>query len=155
MPTLYVTEPGATVRRTGGSLIVTVTEKIADSGQNGASQKKTRRRCLVEVEPHRLEMICLVGRCACDSKRGSSLSQTGNCHCLDDAKSETCLGGWSRNCHGQLDLRLLQFRLIETSEESIALGSRFCRRKNRERRWRDFRSSVESTGAPRVWQGYR
>ena len=49
MPTLYVTEPGAVVRRSGGSLVVTVSEKIEGNGDSSSRQRR-----LLEVEPHRL-----------------------------------------------------------------------------------------------------
>lgn len=55
MPVLYVTEPGATVRLSGESLVVTV-EEHPDDG-HGAG----KRRTVMEVEPHRLEVIVLVG----------------------------------------------------------------------------------------------
>ncbi len=54
MTVLYVTEPGATVRRRGGSLIVTA----AGDSAGGVSED----RLLLEVEPHRLETVVFVGR---------------------------------------------------------------------------------------------
>ena len=56
MPTLYVTQPLATVRKSGGSLVVTYQED-----PDGAGPLPERRKTLIEVEPHRLEMIALVG----------------------------------------------------------------------------------------------
>ncbi len=57
MPTLYVSEPGAMVRLSGGSLVVTV-----EDDPDGPGPAPRRRRVLAEVEPHRLELIALVGR---------------------------------------------------------------------------------------------
>ncbi|MDE2731720.1 MAG: CRISPR-associated endonuclease Cas1 [Bacteroidota bacterium] len=57
MPTLYITEPGATVRFSTGSIVVTVSK---DPDGRGPLPTKTRQ--LIEVEPHRLELIALVGR---------------------------------------------------------------------------------------------
>ena len=57
MPTLYVTEPGSVVRRSAGSIVVTVEQ---DPDESGASPE--RRRRLIEVEPHRLDLIALFGR---------------------------------------------------------------------------------------------
>ncbi len=57
MPTLYVTEPGAVVRRKAGSIIVTL-----DRDADGSGPLPETKRRLIEVEPHRLEMIGLVGR---------------------------------------------------------------------------------------------
>ncbi|NGZ07740.1 MAG: CRISPR-associated endonuclease Cas1, partial [Magnetococcales bacterium] len=54
MPTLYVTEQGATVRYSGGVLHVTAAH---DSGETGKTP-----RLLLKVEPHRLELVALVGR---------------------------------------------------------------------------------------------
>jgi len=49
MPVLYLTEPGATLRLKGESLIVTIED---ESGS---------RKTLAEVEPHRLELVALLG----------------------------------------------------------------------------------------------
>ncbi|MBF0136969.1 MAG: CRISPR-associated endonuclease Cas1 [Magnetococcales bacterium] len=57
MPSLYVTEQGATVRLSGSSLIVTL-----DVDPDGDGPLPATRSILLEVEPHRLEMIGLVGR---------------------------------------------------------------------------------------------
>ena len=57
MPTLYITEPGSTLRRSGGSLKVT-----QDIDPDGKGPKPRKRKELIEVEPHRLEMIGFVGR---------------------------------------------------------------------------------------------
>ncbi|CAK0751674.1 CRISPR-associated endonuclease Cas1 3 [Gammaproteobacteria bacterium] len=56
MPTLYVTESGATVRICGESLRVTV------EGNHGDHASSASQRALLEVAPHRLELIGLVGR---------------------------------------------------------------------------------------------
>ncbi len=58
MPSLYVTEPGSTVRLSGESLVVT-----AEIDPDGKGPEPARREELFEVEPHRLELIALVGRC--------------------------------------------------------------------------------------------
>lgn len=57
MPALYVTEPGAVVRRSAGSIVVTLDEDPA-----GVGLSSERRRRLIEVEPHRLELVALFGR---------------------------------------------------------------------------------------------
>lgn len=56
MPTLYVTEPGSTVRFSGGSLHVTVEREVSSGARSSA------QTLLLNVEPHRLELIGLVGR---------------------------------------------------------------------------------------------
>lgn len=56
MPTLYVTEPGATVRFSGGSFHVTVERATSPD------TRLTTQKLLLNVEPHRLELIGLVGR---------------------------------------------------------------------------------------------
>lgn len=55
--TLYVTQPGAVVRREGGSLLVTLTLDPDDDGPLPEA-----REVLLEAEPHRLEALVLVGR---------------------------------------------------------------------------------------------
>ena len=57
MPTLYITEPGATVRFSTGSILVTVSK---DPDGRGPLPTKTKQ--LMEVEPHRVELIAIVGR---------------------------------------------------------------------------------------------
>jgi len=52
MATLYVTEPGAVVRRIARSIVVTVDDRETGSG----------RVELAEVEPHRLDLVMLFGR---------------------------------------------------------------------------------------------
>ena len=57
MPTLYVTRFRSVVRRRAGSLLVTRDED--SDGRDGAEPE--RRDILLEVEPHRLELIAFVG----------------------------------------------------------------------------------------------
>lgn len=57
MPALYVTEPGAVVRIAGDSLLVTL-----EADPDGTGPLPERRKTLLETEPHRLELIALVGR---------------------------------------------------------------------------------------------
>lgn len=58
MPVLYVVEPGAVLRKSGGSLLVTLDADADDDPDT----KGDARRTLLEVEPHRLESVALVGR---------------------------------------------------------------------------------------------
>ncbi|WP_081650605.1 CRISPR-associated endonuclease Cas1 [Paucidesulfovibrio longus] len=69
MPVLYVTEPGATVRLSGESLLVTVEEHHEEA--HGAGRRKT----LLEVESHRLELISIVG--------AGHITSTAMQHCLE------------------------------------------------------------------------
>jgi CRISPR-associated protein Cas1 len=57
MATLYVTQPGATVRNQAEYLVVTHN----DAGEDGES-KVGRQKVLLKVAPHRLEVVALVGR---------------------------------------------------------------------------------------------
>jgi CRISP-associated protein Cas1 len=52
VPSLYITEPGAVLRKRGRSLLVV---SSADNDEDG------RETTLLEVEPHRLETVVLVG----------------------------------------------------------------------------------------------
>ena len=54
MPTLYVTRPGAVVRRAASGLVVT-----ADRQQENG---KVKRKTLAELQPHRVDAIGMVGR---------------------------------------------------------------------------------------------
>lgn len=69
MPVLYVTVPGATVRQSGESLLVTAEEYPSDGGGTG------RRKILMEVESHRLELVCIVGR--------AHITSAAMRHCLE------------------------------------------------------------------------
>lgn len=69
MAVLYVTEPGATVRLLEESLLVTVEEHSEQA--HGAG----RRRILMEVESHRLEMVSIVG--------AAHITSSAMRHCLE------------------------------------------------------------------------
>ena len=119
MPTLYVTEPRSVVRRSVGSVVVTLNED-----PDGPGPLPERQRRLLEVEPHRLELIALVGRV----------------HITADAL-QLCLEqgiavAWLRangNFMGRLvpelsrtaDLRLAQFRMADDEPQALALARTF------------------------------
>lgn len=121
MPTLYVTEPGATVRRRGGSLIVTTKGGANDHETVGESQTPTRRKLLLEVEPHRLEMVALVGR--------AHATSTAIRLCLEHGiaiswmtRNGDLLGRIVPELSRTADLRFRQFRLVDDSDASLELG---------------------------------
>ncbi len=58
MPTLYVTEPGATVRLRSESLEVTIPEEAMENAIEAKQADLPPR----QVELHRLELVALVGR---------------------------------------------------------------------------------------------
>ena len=58
MPTLYITEPGATVRLRSESLEVTVPEEVLEDSENKEPASIPPR----QVELHRLDLVALVGR---------------------------------------------------------------------------------------------
>ena len=107
MPTLYVTEPGSVVRRKTRSFIVTCHKKKDQS----IAEPNKKNYIQLEVEPHRLEMIGLVGRV--------HITAEATRMCLDNGIAVSWL---SRNgkLRGRLvpelsrtaDLRLLQYRTI-------------------------------------------
>lgn len=114
MPTLYVTEPGAVVRLTGESLLVTL-----DTPPDGGSKAPSSRAELMKVALHRLEMVGLVGRV----------------HLTLDAL-QACLAagigvawfGWNGRFLGRLvppearsgDLRLLQYQMAVDGPTALA-----------------------------------
>lgn len=116
MPTLYVTHQGAVVRLAGSSLLVT-----AEVDPDGDGPLPPHRTVLVEVEPHRLELIALVGRV----------------HITADAV-QLCLAKgigvawftWNGRFQGRLtpeaarsgDLRLAQFRVASEPAAALALA---------------------------------
>ena len=120
MPTLYVTEPGAVVRRRAGSLIITCEERIS-SPKKG---KDDRKSILLEVEPRRLEMIGLVGRV--------HMTAEATRMCLDNgiavswiSRGGALLGRLVPELSRTADLRLHQYRTIENTATSMELGRSF------------------------------
>ena len=119
MPSLYVTEPGAVVRRRAGSIIVTL-----DEDPDGPGPLSRRRRELIEVEPHRLEMIGLVGRV--------HITADVTRLCLEQGiavawftRGGDFLGRLVPELSRTADLRLRQFRLADNQAAAIDLGRVF------------------------------
>lgn len=116
MPTLYVTEPGATLRMQGESFIVTV-----DRERGGEPGSARRRETLIEVEPHRLELVVLVGRCHVTSDAMHA--------CLDQGITVAYMN-WRGRLRGRTvpeiprsgDLRLLQYRTHAVPEVRLRLA---------------------------------
>ncbi len=113
MPSLYVTEPGAAVRKSAASLIVTIEDK--------AKEGMSRRRTLAEIEPHRLELIGLVGR--------AHITSDAMHVCLEQGVAVAWFtrGG---DFKGRLvpeisrtaDLRLAQYRLAHEPEAALSVS---------------------------------
>ncbi|MEO5365634.1 MAG: CRISPR-associated endonuclease Cas1 [Magnetococcus sp. WYHC-3] len=105
MPTLYVTEQGTTVRLSGGSLHVT-----RDEDPDHGGSLPPARTVLMDVEPHRLEVIVLVGRV--------HITRDAVALCLERGIGVAWLA-WNGRLLGRLvpegarsgDLRLAQYRL--------------------------------------------
>ncbi len=123
MPSLYVTEPGAVVRRSGQSLVITL-----DEDANGTGTGPKKRRELLEVEPHRVELIALVGR--------AHITSNATLFCLEQGIAVA----WFRrngNFVGRLvpelsrtaDLRLSQFRTADDGQIALPLARRLVRAK--------------------------
>ncbi|MCY3999904.1 MAG: CRISPR-associated endonuclease Cas1 [Bacteroidetes bacterium] len=119
MPTLYITEPGATVRFSTGSLEVTVTK---DPDGSGPLPSKTKQ--LIEVEPHRIEMIALVGRVHITSQATQ--------FCLENRipvswlkRNGDFLGRLVPELSRTADLRLLQYNASIEIESALHLAKEF------------------------------
>ena len=119
MPTLYVTEPRSVVRRSVGSVVVTLNED-----PDGPGPLAERQRRLLEVEPHRLELIALVGRV--------HITADALQLCLDQGIAVAWLQA-NGNFMGRLvpelsrtaDLRLAQFRMADDESQALALAQTF------------------------------
>ncbi|MBF0427756.1 MAG: CRISPR-associated endonuclease Cas1 [Magnetococcales bacterium] len=115
MPTLYVTEPGATVRFSGGVLHVTAAHESGE--KNGVP------RLLLKVEPHRLELVALVGKVhitvdalhLCLSKGIGVAWFAWNGHFLGRMVPEAARSG---------DLRIAQYRTMVDLAGSLDLARR-------------------------------
>jgi len=104
MPTLYVTEPGAVVRKSGESFVVTL-----DEDPDGKGPLPERRRTLAEVEPHRLELIALVGRAHVTSDAMRECLKRGIAVAWFDWNGDY-LGRVVPEAARSADLRLAQYR---------------------------------------------
>ncbi|MCY4259122.1 MAG: CRISPR-associated endonuclease Cas1 [Rhodobacteraceae bacterium] len=120
MPTLYVTEPGAVVRKQAGSLIIT----SGGGSPSHDNRARSPRTTLLEVEPHRLEMIGLVGRVNMTAgamrmclKSGIAVSWL--------TRGGALLGRLVPELSRTADLRLHQFRTIENTAYAMELGRCF------------------------------
>ena len=117
MPTLYVTEPGAVLRRRAGSLVVTVDRDSAPADPDRDKPSAT----LLEVEPHRLEMIGLVGHV--------HITAEATRLCLDKgiavawlSRNGDLLGRLVPELSRTADLRLQQFRTFDDDAAALAIG---------------------------------
>lgn len=119
MTALYVTEPGAAVRRDGRSLVVTLD---ADSDGRAGPAPETRRR-LAEIELHHLEAVMLFGR--------THLTTDAAQACLRDGiavawfrRNGDYLGRLVPEAARSGDLRLLQYRAAIDEAERLAWARR-------------------------------
>ena len=115
MATLYVTEPRSTLRKSGESLLVTLNK---DDG--GTS---SRRKILLEVEPHRLELIALVGPV--------HITSNALLYCLDQAIGVAWFS-WNGRFRGRVvppmarsaDLKLQQYAAWQDESGRLSRGKR-------------------------------
>ncbi len=119
MPTLYVTEPGAVVRRSAGSIVVTV-----DKDPDGPGPLPERRQRLIEVEPHRLELISLVGRVHMTSDATQLCLEQGIAVAWFRANGDF-VGRLVPELSRTADLRLAQFRTIDSEQQALPLAKTF------------------------------
>ena len=119
MPTLYITEPGATVRFSTGSIKVTVSKDLDDRGP-----LPTQTRHLIEVEPHRIELIALVGRI--------HITSHATRFCLENGipvawfkRNGDFLGRLVPELSRTADLRLLQYSMAVKAESALLLAKEF------------------------------
>jgi CRISPR-associated protein Cas1 len=116
--TLYVTESRAVIRRAGGSLVVT-----KDEDPDGPGPLPERRVVRIEVEPHRLESVVIVGQ--------AHITSEALYFCLENGIMVSWFS-WNGRLLGRLapptplagDLRLLQYRLALDPAERLALARR-------------------------------
>ncbi len=117
MPTLYVTQPGATVRVLEGHFCVT------SAPESGNSTASSRGNVLLEVKPHRLEWIGVVGRV--------HVTRDALSLCLEKGISIAWYT-WGGDFQGRLtpknarsgDLRLAQMRMALDASSSLAMARR-------------------------------
>lgn len=123
MPTLYVTEPGAVVRRSAGSIVVTL-----DEDPDGPGPLPERRRRLIEVEPHRLELIALLGRVHITSDATQLCLEQGIAVAWFRANGDF-VGRLVPELSRTADLRLAQFHMVTDERQALPLAQTFVRAK--------------------------
>ncbi len=116
MPTLYVTEQGSVVRKSKGSIIVTQDDYANKSGSSSG-----RRRTLLEVEPHRLELIALVGRVHITSSATHVCLRSGIAVAWFRSNGDF-VGRLVPELSRTADLRLAQFRMVCDDDRSLDLA---------------------------------
>ena len=119
MPTLYVTEPRSVVRRSAGSVVVTLNE---DPDGPGPGPKRQRR--LLEVEPHRLELIALVGRVHITADALELCLEQGIAVAWLQANGDF-MGRLVPELSRTADLRLAQFRMADDEQQALTLAQTF------------------------------
>lgn len=119
MPTLYVTEPRSVVRRSAGSVVVTLNED-----PDGPGPLPERQRRLLEVEPHRVELIALIGRAHITSSATQFCLERGIAVAWFRANGDF-LGRMVPELSRTADLRLEQFRLADDEHRSLPLARSF------------------------------
>jgi len=119
MPTLYITEPGATIRFSTGSIVVTVSKD-----PDGSGPLPTKTRQLIEVEPHRIELIAIVGRI--------HITSYAIRFCLENGipvawfkRNGDYLGRMVPELSRTADLRMAQYSAAVDSEKSLTLAKEF------------------------------
>ncbi len=119
MPTLYITEPGATIRFSTGSIVVTVSKD-----PDGSGPLPTKTRELIEVEPHRIELIAIVGRV--------HMTSHAMRFCLEQGipvawfkRNGDYLGRMVPELSRTADLRLKQYSVATDTDSALALAKEF------------------------------
>ena len=111
------------VRRSAGSIVVTL-----DKDPDGSGPLPERRRRLIEVEPHRLELIALVGRVHITSSATKFCLEQGIAVTWFRANGDF-LGRLVPELSRTADLRLAQFRMITDETQSLHLAKKFIEAK--------------------------
>ncbi len=113
MPTLYVTLPGAVVRKSAKSLVITVDSNDADGN--------ARREEIEEVEPHHVDLIMLFGRTHITSSATKFCLRQG----IDLAwltRNGRLLGRVVSEASRSAEVRLAQYRRATDENHCFALA---------------------------------
>ncbi len=107
------------IRRSAGSIVVTLSED-----PDGAGPLPERRRRLIEVEPHRLELIALVGRVHITLDATKLCLEQGIAVAWFRATGRF-MGRLVPELSRTADLRLAQFRMAEDRSQGLQLARTF------------------------------
>jgi len=119
MPVLYITQPGAVLRLRDQSLLVTY-----DKDPDGAAGPElVKRDTITEVELHRIEQVCLLGKVTVTTDAMQALLER-KISAAYFTRGGKLLGQFIPSGSGTIELRRAQFKTLEDTSLRLDWGRR-------------------------------